>query len=100
MKQQLNEPDLLHEVKLTDDEQNCVVYNGCAGFIQPKGYQTFLTSDTDWTLFFSIAHYDAMKIGLNLCVFLFIKSYETSSQNFFFPAEKQMEFGETIRKLQ
>lgn len=47
MKQYLNEPELLYEVKLTDDDQNCVIYNGCAGFNQPKGYRLFLTSDTD-----------------------------------------------------
>lgn len=46
VKQDMDEPELLHEVKLTDNEQNCVVYNGIGGYVERKG-QTLLTSDTD-----------------------------------------------------
>lgn len=46
MKQGMDEPELLHEVKLIDNEQNCVIYNGSRGYVQRKG-QTVLTSDTD-----------------------------------------------------
>lgn len=46
VKQDMDEPELLHEVKLTDNEQNCVVYNGSGGYVERKG-QTQLTSDTD-----------------------------------------------------
>lgn len=46
IKQEMDEPELLYEIKLTDDEQNCVVYNGSGGHVLRKG-QTMLTSDTD-----------------------------------------------------
>lgn len=46
LKQEMNSPELLHEIKLMDDEANCVIYNGQGGYTQKKG-QTMLTSDTD-----------------------------------------------------
>lgn len=46
IKSQMLSPELLHEIKLTDDDQNCVVYNGGAELANRRGY-TFLTSDTD-----------------------------------------------------
>lgn len=42
----MDEPELLYEVKLIDNEQNCVVYNGSGGYVERKG-QIALTSDTD-----------------------------------------------------
>ncbi|XP_031634069.1 6-pyruvoyl tetrahydrobiopterin synthase-like [Contarinia nasturtii] len=46
MKQEMSEPELLYEVKLTDNEENCVIYNGSGGHVQRNG-QMNLTSDTD-----------------------------------------------------
>lgn len=46
MKTVMTSPELLYEVKLTDNHQNCVVYNGSGGYLQRKG-QSLLTSDTD-----------------------------------------------------
>ena len=45
IKRDMNAPELLYEVRLTDDESNSVVYNGCEKYNKTKG-QTFLTSDT------------------------------------------------------
>lgn len=46
MKQKMDAPELLHEVKLIDSDQNCVVYNGTGGYTEKRG-KHFLTSDTD-----------------------------------------------------
>lgn len=46
MKQKMEAPELLYEVRLVDNEQNCVVYNGLGGYSEKRGQQ-FLTSDTD-----------------------------------------------------
>lgn len=46
MKREMAEPELLYEVKLTDNEENCVIYNGSGGIVPRRG-QFNLTSDTD-----------------------------------------------------
>lgn len=46
MKQEMDAPELLHEIRLTDSEQNCVVYNGTGGYTEKRGKYR-LTSDTD-----------------------------------------------------
>lgn len=46
MKKEMDEPELLHEVKLIDNYQNCVIFNGCSRYNQSRG-QLELTSDTD-----------------------------------------------------
>lgn len=46
IKQGMDEPELLYEIKLADSEESCVVYNGSGGYVQRKG-KTLLTSDTD-----------------------------------------------------
>lgn len=46
MKEIMDVPELLHEVRLTDHEQNCVIYNGYIGTDQRKNHN-FLTSDTE-----------------------------------------------------
>lgn len=63
IKHEMDVPELLHEVKLTDHEQNCVVYNGCGSYKQQK-FQTILTSDTDWKTKSSIIEWKTMKMSL------------------------------------
>lgn len=46
LKHELDAPELLHEVRLTDHEENCVVYNG-SGSYNPRKFLSVLTSDTD-----------------------------------------------------
>lgn len=46
IKQEMQSPELLHEVRLRDDKNNAVIYNGLGGYSQPRG-RSVLTSDTD-----------------------------------------------------
>lgn len=46
MKQEMQSAELLHEVRLTDDKKNSVVYNGLGRYSKPRG-QSLLTSDSD-----------------------------------------------------
>lgn len=46
MKSEMDEPELLYKVKLIDNDQNCVVFNGYNSYRQNIG-QLELTSDTD-----------------------------------------------------
>lgn len=46
MKMEMDEPELLREVKLTDRDENCVVFNGHIGNNYIRG-QSILTSDSE-----------------------------------------------------
>lgn len=46
MKMAMDEPELLREVKLTDRDENCVVFNGHIGSNYIRG-QSILTSDSE-----------------------------------------------------
>lgn len=57
MKLEMHSPELLYQVRLTDDEKNSVVYNGLGGYSQSRG-QSLITSDTDWAKITSFSEFD------------------------------------------
>lgn len=46
LKYGMSSPELLYEIKLMDNDENCVIYNGLGGYTQ-KRFQATITSDTD-----------------------------------------------------